>query len=420
MLNKLAIHGGSKTINTTFKKYNSLGEEERVAVDKVMESGVLSRFIGADSEDFFGGDNVLKFERSVASYFNVKHAISVNSWTSGLTVSLGAIGISPGDEVITTPWTMSATATAILQWNAIPVFCDIDKKTFCIDPKKIEERITHKTKAIIAVDIFGQSSDMLPIMEIANRHSLKVVSDTAQAPGAKYNEKYAGTLAHIGGFSFNYHKHIHCGEGGVIVTNDDDLAYRSKLIRNHGENVIGSKGINNIIGCNYRLGEIECAIAYEQLKKLDKIILNIQRRSERLTCGIKHIKGLRTPYIPKGNTHVYYTYPLILDLNHIKVSRGDIINALKSEGVPISGGYVNLHTLPIFQEKIAYGKDNFPWVFCNNESSVSYDVGSLPVAEDMHNNSYMSIPMTMYDFSDQDIDLIILSFKKVFSNLHTL
>ena len=109
-----------------------------------------------------------------------------------------------------------------------------------------------------------------------------------------------------------------------------------------------------------------------------------------------------------------------MDLNHIKVSRGDIINALKSEGVPISGGYVNLHTLPIFQEKIAYGKDNFPWVFCNNESSVSYDVGSLPVAEDMHNNSYMSIPMTMYDFSDQDIDLIILSFKKVFSNLHTL
>ena len=211
-----------------------------------------------------------RLEDAFCEKYDVKYAIAVNSGTSGLHAALIAAGVEPGDEVITTPWTMSATATAILQWNAIPVFCDIDKKTFCIDPKKIEERITHKTKAIIAVDIFGQSSDMLPIMEIANRHSLKVVSDTAQAPGAKYNEKYAGTLAHIGGFSFNYHKHIHCGEGGVIVTNDDDLAYRSKLIRNHGENVIGSKGINNIIGCNYRLGEIECAIAYEQLKKLDK------------------------------------------------------------------------------------------------------------------------------------------------------
>ena len=145
MRKKLAIHGGQKTIGHTFKRYNPIGEEERRAVTKVMESGVLSRFLGIWHDDFYGGKNVRELEGLTASHFDVEHAISVNSWTSGLTAAVGAIGISPGDEVIVSPWTMSATAMAPLWWNAIPVFADIEDETFNLDPASIRENISPYT-----------------------------------------------------------------------------------------------------------------------------------------------------------------------------------------------------------------------------------------------------------------------------------
>ena len=216
----LAINGGSREISKGFSRYNTIGDEEAIAVAKVMESGVLSDFVGAPGKHFLGGAKVREFENTFATKFDCGHAISVNSWTSGLTTIIGALDIEPGDEVLVSPWTMCASATAILHWNAIPVFVDIEPDTYCIDPLKIEEKITSRTRAILAVDIFGQSADMDKINVIAKKHGLKVISDTAQAPGALYHGKLAGTLGTIGGFSFNYHKHIHTGEGGMIVTSD--------------------------------------------------------------------------------------------------------------------------------------------------------------------------------------------------------
>ena len=143
-----------------------------------------------------------------AKYFGVKHAITVNSWTSGLIAAIGALEIEPGDEVILPTWTMCACAIAILNWNAIPVFADIDPNTYCIDPVSIEANITPNTKAIMAVDIFGHSADMDTIMSIAKKHDIKVISDSAQSPGALYKGKYTGTLAHIGGYSLNYHNNV--------------------------------------------------------------------------------------------------------------------------------------------------------------------------------------------------------------------
>ncbi len=184
MNTKLALLGGPATITQPFKRYNAIGVEEVQAAQEVIESGVLSQFIGAWHPDFLGGPKVKEFEAQCASYFGVKHAVTVNSWTSGLIAAVGAIGIQPGDEVIVPPWTMCASATAILHWNAIPVFADIDPVTFCLDPKSVEANITAHTKAIMAVDIFGQSADMEMLMAIAKHHGLKVISDTAQSPGA--------------------------------------------------------------------------------------------------------------------------------------------------------------------------------------------------------------------------------------------
>ena len=161
----LALTGGEKVIKKQFEKYNSIGAEEVSAATEVIQSGVLSQFIGRWGPDFDGGPKVKEFERDCEKYFNVKHAITVNSWTSGLVVAVGALGISPGDEVIVSPWTMCATATAILHWNAIPVFADIDPETYCLDPESIEKNISPYTKAIISVDIGGHPADTDVIMD---------------------------------------------------------------------------------------------------------------------------------------------------------------------------------------------------------------------------------------------------------------
>lgn len=420
---KLAIKGGKKSITKVFSKYNSIGEEELNAVSEVIKSGVLSKYLGAWHEDFYGGPKVREFEDQAASFFDVKHAITVNSWTSGLVAAVGAIDISPGDEVIVTPWTMSASATAILHWNAIPIFADIDPKTYNLDPRSIEKNITSKTKAILVADIFGLSADMNKINEIASKYNLKVISDAAQAPFAMYDNKLAGTLGDIGGYSLNYHKHIHTGEGGILVTNNDYYAEKLKLIRNHGEVVALDKNLDsivNVIGHNFRLGEIECAIGIEQLKKLKTKVSRRQEIASLLNQGLKGLDGLEIPYVPENQTHSYYMYPIQIDANEIGISKDVICKALQAEGFNISSRYQNIHLLPIYQEKIAYGDKGFPWTADFSRKDISYARGICPNAEELNEFSYIGFGMCTYEWSNQDVKLIIDTFHKVWNGLDEL
>ena len=421
---RLAIFGGSRTITTPFRRYNPIGAEEADAARKVVESGVLSQFLGCWHADFYGGPKVREFERMCASWFGARHAITVNSCTSGLTAAVGAIGIEPGDEVIVSPWTMSASATAILHWNAIPVFADIEPETFCLDPASVEANITPYTKAIMAVDIFGHPANMRVLMAIAHRHGLKVMSDSAQAPGALYYGKHAGTLAHVGVYSLNYHKHIHTGEGGIVVTDDDAIAERVQLIRNHAEAVVGDKGVanlSNMLGHNFRLGEIECAIGIEQLKKLAVAVAGRQRAADRLSRGLCGLAGLRLPVVKPECTHAYYVYPMVLDQVRTGVPKARIAEALGAEGVTgLATAYQNLHLLPVYQRKRAYGSRGFPWTsdICRRE--VNYAKGICPVAEVLQDSSYLGFAMCMHALSDDDVDLLIAAFRKVWANLTQL
>jgi len=420
---KLALFGGPKTITRQFEHYNPIGKEEVAAAKSVVESGVLSKYLGCWDPDFYGGPKVQEFERFSERYFNVKHAITVNSWTSGLIAAVGAIGIEPGDEIIVSPWTMCASATAILHWNAIPVFADIESETFCLDPASVEANISPHTKAIMSPDIFGHSADMDALMKIAKKYNLKVISDTAQAPGAYYHGKYAGTIADVGGFSLNYHKHIHTGEGGILVTNDDQIAERLQLIRNHAEAVVAGKQVDNIsnmIGYNFRLGEIECAIGIEQLKKLKTLIEQRQIVSERLTQGLNKLEGIQPPMVRENCTHSYYSYPIILDLEKIKVNRDRIFDALLAEGVAVGNFYQNLHLLPMYQKKIAYGTNGFPWSSDICKRDINYEKGICPVSEKLNDSLYLGIVMCGFELGEAEIDLIIKAFEKVWNNLDIL
>lgn len=402
------------------QRHISIRKEEIKAVNNVLKKYPLSGFFGSPGKLFFGGVHVQKFEKNVCKFYNVKYAISFNSWTSGLIAALGSINIEPGDEVICSTWTMTATATSILHWNAIPVFVDIEPKYFGMNIEILEKKITKKTKAIIAVDIFGQSENIFKLKKIARKYKLKLISDSAHSPYAKINNRLVGTIADIGGFSFNYHKHINTGEGGVAITNNYQFAKKMRLIRNHGEAVIHSNSkisdLINVIGHNFRMGEIEASIGIEQLKKLKSIVKFKNKLALILKKDLEKLQGLETPNIRRNSTHAFYIFPLII--KDAKINRKKFVKILKKNKIPgIIEGYQNLHLLPIYQKKIAYGKKKFPW--STFKSNIIYKKGICPIAENLHQKSFLGILLCSYDFKIKDIKNISKIIRKTWLSLQS-
>jgi dTDP-4-amino-4,6-dideoxygalactose transaminase len=423
-MDKLAINGGPPVRSRPFPRYNTIGEEEKRAVMKVLDGGVLSGFLGTWSPAFYGGTQVLELEKSWKEFFGVKHAITVNSATSGLYAAAGAAGIGPGDEVIVSPYTMTASASAAIVYGAIPVFADIDEDTFCITPKTIREKLSPYTKAIIVVDLLGHPAEMDEIMEIAREHDLIVIEDAAQVPGAAYKGRPVGTLAHMGVFSLNYHKTIHTGEGGVVVTNDDRLADRVALIRNHGEVVVKDKGtedIVNLVGFNYRMTEVEAAIGIEQLKKLPSLHPPRVHCADFLTARLKDFPGLKTPVVKDGVVHGYYRYALRFDESIVGVSRDRFVDALNAEGIPMVKGYTEpLYLEPMYQRRIAFGRDGFTWTWPGWKGSVDYSPGCCPVIERLYYKELMCTDVCHANTTDDDLMDVVRAFEKVYSNISEL
>jgi dTDP-4-amino-4,6-dideoxygalactose transaminase len=415
-MSTLALLGGTPVRTAPFPAYKVIGEEEKAAVNAVMDSGILSRFLGTWHPDFFGGPEVQAFEKEWAAISATKHAISVNSCTSGLYAAVGAVGAGPGDEVICSPYTMIASATAAVAFNAVPVFADIDPKSYCISAATIAPKITERTKAIIVVHIFGQAADMDPIMDLAKRHGIKVIEDCAQAPFGTYKGRPVGSLGDVGVFSLNYHKHIHTGEGGVCTTEDDRLADRLRMIRNHGENVTGelARGdITNIVGFNFRLSELHAAVGIEQLKKVAALVDARERISQRLSAALAGMEGLAAPKVRPDCRHVYYEWSARYDAARTGVPRELFARALEAEGVPVSLGYVQpLYMLPLFQQRRAFGRDGYPFTLTNS----SYQRGLCPVAERMHEHELLEVHVCSYTFDEPELAGVVAAFEKVHAN----
>ncbi len=338
-----------------------IGEEEIRAVIDVLKSGRLTN----PSPE--GGQKVREFEQEFSKFIGVKHAIAVNSGTSALYAALLAGGVGPGDEVIVPAFTFVATANVVLMVGAKPVFADIDLATYNISIEDIKRKITNRTKAIIPVHLYGLTADMDPIMEIAEEHNLLVIEDACQAHGAEYKGKKAGSLGHMAAFSFYPSKIITTGEGGIITTNDEELAEKLRMIRTHGQ----VKGYDSIIlGANLRMTEISAAIGVVQMKRIREFLRIRRRNAKILTQELNEVEGLSLPIEPEGYLHNWYLYTVRIE----KKNRDQVLMALRKNGIGTVAYYPTpLHKLPLYSN-LGYGHERLV-----NSEYAAKTVLSLPV-----------------------------------------
>ncbi|MDW7644573.1 MAG: DegT/DnrJ/EryC1/StrS family aminotransferase [Desulfuromonadales bacterium] len=296
------------------------------------------------SQQFIMGPEVTLFEEEVAAWLGSKHAIALNSGTDALVIGLRALGVGAGDEVLTSPFTFFATAEAISSVGATPVFIDIDPQTFNLDPEKLEEYITPETRAIIPVHLYGQACDMARIKDIAEKHGLKILEDVAQAFGATFGHRKLGTLGHAGAFSFFPSKVLGCyGDGGLLATDDDNIAQDARMLRVHGAR---RKYFNEVVGYNSRLDALQAAILRVKLPYVDQWCRDRQGVASIYDRALAGVANLKAPVAAGWGEHVYHQYT-------VRIAGGlrdAVKNHLESEGVSTMIYYpVPVHQLPLYQ-----------------------------------------------------------------------
>jgi dTDP-4-amino-4,6-dideoxygalactose transaminase len=354
-----------------------IGDEETEAVNKVLKSGIIAQ-----------GHKVRELEEKFAKLCNVKYAVAVNSGTAALHAALKAADVGQGDEVITTPFTFIATANTILMQNAKPVFTDVMEDTFNINPRGIKNRVTGKTKAIVAVDLYGHLCDYDEINQIVGKSKIPVVEDACQAVNAEYNSKKAGSFGNMAVFSFYATKNITCGEGGIVTTDNKDYADNIKLFRQHGRSKMSAYEYVNL-GYNYRMTDISAAMLLEQIKKIGFITEKRIENAAYLSEGLGKIKGIKVPVVKEGFKHVFNQYTIKVE-DDFKLGRDDLMEHLNKKGI---------------SSAVYYPK---PLHLCEHFRKLGYKEGDFPVAEKL-SRQVLSLPVHPHVTKEQ-LDLIITTF----------
>jgi dTDP-4-amino-4,6-dideoxygalactose transaminase len=349
-----------------------IGEKEIENVVEVLKSGMIAQ-----------GPKVEEFEQKFAEWVGAKYGIAVNSGTAALHVALLSCGIGPGDEVITTPFTFIASGNSIVYTGAKPVFADIDLKTYTLNPDSIEGLITENTKAILPVQLYGQSADMDRINEIAEKYGLIVIEDAAQAHGATCNGQKVGSIGDMSCFSFYPTKNMTTSEGGIITTDDEDLADNARMFRAHGASL---RYHHDAIGYNFRMTDISAAIGLAQLEKIDGFNDKRIANADYLNEGLKDVDGIITPYCAYGSKHVYHQYTIRVE----RGDRDDWVDIINDCGVGTGIHYpIPLYNQPIYRSLGIEGD-------CPNAELAADNVISLPVHPSL---------------TKEDLDLVIEAVK---------
>jgi len=416
---RLAIVGGMPSVpKALLTSWPIVTARDREYINQVLDSGILA---GAFAPQ------VKALQEEFAEYLGVKYCIAVNSGTAALHMAVAAAGIGPGDEVITSAFSFLASATAAMHQGAIPVFVDIDPKTYNIDPIKIEEKISENTKAIIVVHIHGLPADVDEIRAIAKKYGLVLIEDAAQAPGALYKGKKVGTLGDSAAFSLNQTKNFQAGEGGLFVTDNKEYWLRADMVRMFGEQVREAERrsyVAHTLGWNYRMPELTAAIARAQLERLDEVNENARRNAKILNSMLENIEGIEPPYCPPDRTHVYHKYRVRLHPEKLGIKEKDtifrdkILLALQAEGVPaVLWQTFPLPANPLFQKREGFGK-GFPWSF-PGARDIRYDPAEYPETIKLLNASIV-IGSERYPLFAQTVEAIEAwgeAICKVFRNL---
>lgn len=390
----LAIEGG-RPVRESLLPYGhqQIDEEDIESVADVLRSPWIT-----------SGPKVREFEEAIATFVGARDAITFSSGTAALHAAAFAAGLGPGDEGITSPLTFCATANCVLYQGAKPVFADVEPRTLTIDPEQVARKITAKTKVILPVDYAGHPAQLQSILELADRHGLTVIEDASHALGADYGGRRVGGISHMTVFSFHPVKHVTTGEGGMVTTNDAELARRLRQFRNHGIDGM-TRGEHPqepwyyemvALGYNYRLTDIGCALGCSQLKRLEKNIARRRTIASRYTHAFQDLPGAIPPTVEPDAGPAWHFYPLRLDLPQLRVGRADIFRGLRAEGIGVNVHYIPVHWHPYYRH-----------VFGDQR-------GQFPMAEAAY-EALISLPL-FHGMTDQDVRDVIEAVHKVASH----
>ena len=403
---QLAINGGKPVRTKPFPSWPIHDDKERKAVLEVLESG-----------KWWYGENVRKFEEAFAAYQDAKFGITSVNGTAALYIALIAAGVGAGDEVIVPPYTFVATASSVLKVNAIPVFVDIDLDTWNLDASQIEAAITSKTRAIMPVHFAGLPADMDKINRIAKKHDLMVIEDSAHGWGTKWRGKGAGALGHLGGFSFQLSKNITAGEGGITLTDDEELADRARSYSNCGRGKTGGWYDHFLLGGNYRMTEFQGAILLCQLKRLPRHVKTRERNAAYLNEQLSQIPGIHVvpddKRVTQRSWHLYGFRFVADEFGSITLEQ--FLKAMCAEGIPCGAGYPHpLYKNPLFLKK-GRGRKFCPLSCPYYGKKMDYSKLSLPNVELLCKQAAW-FGHSMLLGTKKDMQDIVRAMRKVYDN----
>jgi len=389
----LAMHGGTP-VRANFLPYGhqTVEESDIQSVVDVLRSDWLTT-----------GPKVAEFEEAFAARVHARHAVSFSSGTAALHAAAFAAELRPGDEAITTPMTFCATANCILYQGARPVFADVCSDTLNLDPREVMAKITAKTRAILPVDYAGHPADLAPLLELAEKHGLVVIEDASHSLGAKYCGQDIGSLAHMTVFSFHPVKHLTTGEGGMVTTDRADIAETLRRFRNHGissdarqRQAAGQWHYDMVLlGFNYRLSDIACALGLSQLRRLEANLARRRKIAASYTAALRGVPGLTPPAVRSEVDPAWHLYPIRLDAKYLSADRNEIFRALRAENIGVNVHYVLVHRHSFYRGWL--GKD----------------ASDLPVAENAYER-LISLPL-FHGMDEQDVEDVITAVHKVLS-----